>query len=401
MGTNNKQRRQAKAKQRAEDARRRASRASSGWRDQPHDREHAREEQRDSIRRALWAVSGLRYVRDGSSAAMFALETSEWHDVAAEAEPLLEMLVGQLWSRGWQPAELVRHARRREPRVGRIVASAIAADHRHRDPRTMHGSWIAQVDEIAGGCAEPGWLTALSVEEGWRQPMPLLLVIQAGRLLASTGSLPTILPPPGSDPDSFDVVADEAPPADDPVLAKVRALLAQAESTTFEAEAETFMAKAQQLIARHAIDTALLWSRSARTTKPVTIRIPIDDPYADQKTLLLHIVAQSSQCRAILHDDVALMSVVGFAPDVAACEMLYTSLLVQSQTAMQAEAATAPPRARVRGRAFRSSAAGPAATPQANEPSSVRRWPGPSGRASDASWQAESRGGFICVGSGR
>ena len=35
--------------------------------------------------------------------------------------------------------------------------------------------------------------------------------------------------------------------------------------------------------------------------------------------------------------------------------MLYTSLLVQAQTAMQAEAATASPGARVRGRAFRSS----------------------------------------------
>ena len=37
-----------------------------------------------------------------------------------------------------------------------------------------------------------------------------------------------------------------------------RALLAQAESTTFEAEAESFTAKAQQLMARHAIDAAMV-----------------------------------------------------------------------------------------------------------------------------------------------
>jgi hypothetical protein len=351
MGTNNKQRRQAKAKKRAEDARRRAARASSGW---GGDDDQRQEDPRRRIREALWSVCGLRTLSDASSA-MNALETSDWDDVAAEAEQLLEMLVGQLWSRGWQPAELARHARRSEPRVGRIVASAIAADHRRRDRRTMHASWVAQADEIAGGSAEPGWLTALSVGEGWRGTMPVLLVIQAGRLLAHAGSLPTILPPPGSDPDSYDVVASGSAPTDDPVLAKVRAILSQAESTTFEAEAETFMAKAQELIARHAIDTALLWSRSARTTKPVTIRIPIDDPYADQKSMLLHVVADSSQCRAVIHGDLGLMSLVGFPSDVAACEMLYTSLLVQAQTAMQAEAATAPPGARVRGRSFRSS----------------------------------------------
>jgi hypothetical protein len=51
----------------------------------------------------------------------------------------------------------------------------------------------------------------------------------------------------------------------------------------------------------------------------------------------------------------ALSSVVGFASDVAAAEMLFTSLLVQAQTAMQAAAATAPPGARTRSRTFRSS----------------------------------------------
>ena len=299
-------------------------------------------------------MSGLRADGDTSSA-MCTLETSDWDMVGAEAELLLETLVAQLWSRGWQPSELARHARRREPQVGRIVALAIAADHRRRDRRTMHATWVAQADDLARGFAGPGWLTALAVAEGWQRAMPLLLAVQAVDLLATTGTLPTILPTPGSDPSTWDAVTDDAPPTDDPVLAKVRALLAQAESTTFEAEAETFMAKAQELIARHAIDTALLWSKTARTTKPVTIRIPIDDPYADQKSMLLHVVAESSRCRAIIHGDLGLMSVVGFSSDVAACEMLYTSLLVQSQTAMQAEAANAPPGARVRGRAFRSS----------------------------------------------
>ena len=49
------------------------------------------------------------------------------------------------------------------------------------------------------------------------------------------------------------------------------------------------------------------------------------------------------------------MSVVGFASDVAAAELLFTSLLVQSQAALQAEGAKAAPGAHARSRSFRSS----------------------------------------------
>ncbi len=49
------------------------------------------------------------------------------------------------------------------------------------------------------------------------------------------------------------------------------------------------------------------------------------------------------------------MSVVGFASDVAAAELLFTSLLVQSQAALQAEGAKAAPGAHTRSRTFRSS----------------------------------------------
>ena len=348
MGTKNKQRRREKAKQRADEARRRASRASSGWGPEARPRDADPSAQ---IRDALWTVSGLR--PGEPCEAMYILETTDWRIIAPEAERQIEALVARFWSHGWQPAELARHARRREPRLGLIVASAIAADHFRRDRSTLHPHWAAQADEIAGGFAGPGWLTELTVAEGWLRAA-LLLVIQALELLVNAGPIPTILPPPGSDPDTWDR-NDEVAATDNPVLAKVRALLAQAESTTFEAEAETFMAKAQELIVRHAIDAALLWSKSTRTTRPVTIRLPIDDPYVDQKSLLLHIVAENSQCRAVLHPDYALMSLVGFASDVAAAEMLYTSLLVQSQAAMQAEVGNAPPGARVRGRSFRSS----------------------------------------------
>ena len=139
------------------------------------------------------------------------------------------------------------------------------------------------------------------------------------------------------------------------MLTTVRALLAQAESTTYEAEATAFTAKAQELMARHAIAVALVWERTGRDGTPVTIRLAIDEPYVEAKSLLLQVVADNSRCRAVWHVDYALSSVIGFSSDVAATETLFTSLLVQSQVAMQAEAAAAPPGSRVRSRSFRSS----------------------------------------------
>jgi hypothetical protein len=50
-----------------------------------------------------------------------------------------------------------------------------------------------------------------------------------------------------------------------------------------------------------------------------------------------------------------MSSVVGFESDVAATETMFTSLLVQAQTALGRAAAAAPPGSRTRSRSFRSS----------------------------------------------
>ena len=88
---------------------------------------------------------------------------------------------------------------------------------------------------------------------------------------------------------------------------------------------------------------------------PITRRVPIDDPYVDPKSLLLQTVAEHSRCRAIFHAPYAMSSVVGHRSDVDAVELLFTSLLVQAQVAMAAEAKTAEAGSRVRSRSFRSS----------------------------------------------
>ena len=122
----------------------------------------------------------------------------------------------------------------------------------------------------------------------------------------------------------------------------------------------------------------MLWARPDRGGRPVTIRLPIDDPYANQKAHLLHVVAENSRCKAVRHVDSGLVGVVGFAPDVAATEVLFTSLLVQSHAAMLAEAASAPPGSHaVAGRSARRScsptpAASTSASPRSTQQSRAR-----------------------------
>lgn len=275
--------------------------------------------------------------------------------VERESEAALLAMIAALWQGGWQPAELIRLARRTDAAIGLLALTAVAADHVPRSPSTLSPAWTEHLltlglPHIQGNT---GWLSRFAAREFVDRVGLISLVVRLLAVLGTAGPLPTIISPPGSQPD--DRLRDVTKGLDDPVLVKVRALLAQAESTTFEAEAEAFTAKAQELMARHSIDSALLWARSARDERPITIRLPLDDPYSDVKSLLLQCVAKHSRCKAVYHPRFGLSSVVGFASDVAATEALFTSLLVQSHSALRAEAAKAPPGGRARSRSFRSS----------------------------------------------
>ena len=121
------------------------------------------------------------------------------------------------------------------------------------------------------------------------------------------------------------------------VLAKVRALLAKAESTNFVAEAEAFTAKAQELMSRHAIDEAMVAALAdlGDPARDAAVgRVLLDDPYLKQKAQLLHVIAQANGARSVLHVDVGLATVVGAAADLDMVELLFTSLLVQANVAM-------------------------------------------------------------------
>jgi hypothetical protein len=343
MGTKNRQRRAAKARKRARQHERRRTEPRSGPTARPP----------TTVRQLLWLAATDRGV--DSLAAVDMLTTADAALVGREAESLLLLAIGGLWDNGWQPAEVVRLARRADGRAGRLMATAVAADHVRRDPSTLHTRWAAQVEslDLPDVASAIGWVAAFGRVELLHQVALVQTIVAALGAAYGAGRLRTIIPPPGAS--GARSMADRDPAINDPILLKVRALLAQAESTTFEAEAETFTAKAQELMARHAIDAALLWSATERDERPISIRIPIDDPYVDIKSFLLQCVARRSRCRSVWDDHHALATVVGFASDVASTEMLFTSLLVQAQTALQVEGSKAGPGGRSRSRSFRSS----------------------------------------------
>ncbi|MET0324191.1 MAG: DUF2786 domain-containing protein, partial [Ilumatobacteraceae bacterium] len=270
MGTQNRQRRAAKAaraakaKQRAKhgqwDHGSRSQGAPAGGDEAPRD------QVRDLLRLAATEPG-----TEGGDAALDALASADPGVVDGTAERQLLVSVALLWDNGWQPVELVRQGRRVDARIGRLLATAVAADHLHRPPASLHPRWaeqLASLDLPTVG-ATTGWLADVARREGLDRRSFVGLVVGAIAVVTSARRLGTVIPPPGA---SVRSLLDAAPSVDDPVLVKVRALLAQAESTTFEAEAETFTAKAQELMARHAIDAAMLWSTTSRDERPTTIR---------------------------------------------------------------------------------------------------------------------------------
>ena len=149
--------------------------------------------------------------------------------------------------------------------------------------------------------------------------------------------------------------APRRPGHDDRVLEKVRALLAKAESTTFPEEAEALSAKAQELMARHAIDEAMVGDAEGFDDEPTGRRLPVDDPYARAKSILLAEVASANGCRAVWSQGLGFSTVFGFESDLEFVDVLYTSLLVQATSAMVAAGSQFDRYGRSRTRSFRQS----------------------------------------------
>lgn len=139
-----------------------------------------------------------------------------------------------------------------------------------------------------------------------------------------------------------DTIDQEADTVDDRRLATIRSLLAKAEATGFPEEAEAFFNNASELIARYAIDEAILWAGgSTARESPSELRLVVHSPYLGQKAVLVSRVAAAHGCRAIRFqgssvDQGETVAVIGFPSDLRWVETLVTSLLVQLTAAMLA-----------------------------------------------------------------
>jgi hypothetical protein len=146
--------------------------------------------------------------------------------------------IARAWANGWQPGELVRQVRRSSDRdVAALTLLAIAVDHVPRPLSTLDPRWIAQLDELDLPVVNPsGWLEQWARERRRIGPEAMTDAVFLQLSIQLLPPIKVLIPPPGGAVDAEHVV-NLTERTDDPILNRVRALLAQAESTNFEAEA--------------------------------------------------------------------------------------------------------------------------------------------------------------------
>ncbi|GIH69775.1 DUF2786 domain-containing protein [Sphaerimonospora thailandensis] len=358
MGKANRERRRAKEKERK---RRRQGPSGQtgdawgfpGWQPQPQPSAE------EIVAGLLSAALDARLDGDDGQFSRYAAALAE---TPAELRPAVDrMLLGVLnqnvtfaWRNGWQPTDVIRLVGRElGARHVRLATDAIASEMCAYAPATVDERWL---DQLAALDAKVWWQRDDEYlrEDGDRLGM-VTCALQVISLLAGLPRLERLCPLPGT-------ARRTARPAgravDERMLARVRALLAKAESTEFEAEAETFTAAAQSLMSRYSIDAALLAAETedrSAADGPEGRRLGIDAPYEAPKAVLLDVIAKANHCRSVWSRRLGFATVLGFPADLAAVEVLFTSLLVQATTAMRLAGSHRDVLGRSRTRSFRQS----------------------------------------------
>ena len=154
--------------------------------------------------------------------------------------------VQRVWQHGWQPAELVRHARRQSATLAGVCLAAIAADHAMRSPQSLAPEWARQIGELQLPEQEEPvgtgrWVSRWAEASGLDRSAQLLTIIELVAAILVLPPFDELIPPPGgwtSRANGAKRQADRQPDeGETQLLEKVRSLLAKAESSEFEAEA--------------------------------------------------------------------------------------------------------------------------------------------------------------------
>jgi Protein of unknown function (DUF2786) len=265
------------------------------------------------------------------------------HAVATQA-----LLTGleDAWERGWQPADVVHVARQEATLHAVPLVVALIAEHARRCDAGARApdAWVDQLAEL--GALTPGnpavvraWHSAepKPPAEAWR------IVLRVAGVLLGSVRLDLLLPPPSRWGSPRPRTTGAPAAGGDRALRRIRGLLAKAESTDFPEEAEALTAKAQELMTRHAVDGALLdggllddGQVPGGGPEVGTRRVHVRDPYVRAKMQLLGAVAEANDVRVVWYARLGIANLVGVRGDVAAVELLFTSLLLQAARALTA-----------------------------------------------------------------
>lgn len=228
---------------------------------------------------------------------------------------------------GWGPRDLTELVRRRlTPEHQPMLAAALDDEMRRHRAERVAPQWRDELSAL-GATGHPPF-------DGHRG---LTLALTLVAILGATPRIPRLMPAPG-EADPLDAVRVAPGGQDARVLAKVRALLAKAESTDFPDEAEALSTKAQELISRYSLDRLVAAADPAgkNTTTIIARRFWLDAPYVGAKASLVAAVAAANRCSTVIAEKLGFTTVAGTANDIDAVEVLTTSLMVQADTAMLA-----------------------------------------------------------------
>lgn len=242
-------------------------------------------------------------------------------------------LLGAVWERGWSPIDLVHAMTQRfDAATGAVVTQAVLDDPGLQRP-DRPDRWTEHLDQLRRRRRRSAEAHEIS---------QLIRRFELARTLAHLPNVVPVVAPPSQwrAAAAAGPVRERRPDeqVDPRMLERVRALLAKAESTNFDAEAEAFMGKAQELMAKYAIDVAMV---SAATADARSLaagvearRLHLDDPYAAQKAQLLGAVASVNGGHVVWHEGWGFATVIGFPVELELTELTFTSLLVQMTRAM-------------------------------------------------------------------
>ncbi|WP_165356885.1 DUF2786 domain-containing protein [Nocardioides zhouii] len=314
MGVNNRKRRAAKQRkqERAQRASQRPEERPAAGESWDADAAYASVEQRVRTAVRVLRLKKLTEAHLVQVAELLLARTKPYpeHVLSIVLHDLMSAVIEGVAAGGWSPGDLSELVRRN---LGAAHLPTLAAALREQEGSRRRGqTWRDAIDLM--GC-EP----ALNI--GAHGEVSSLL-----GLVALLRGVPLLT----------DAIASTAaaPGPEHPKLARVRALLAKAESTEYDEEAEALSAKAQELISRYALDR-LLDGGSERDSSDLAVRrVWLDAPYVRAKTLLVSAVASANRCRAASAERLGFTVVVGAAADLDAVELLVTSLLVQADAAM-------------------------------------------------------------------